>query len=64
MMLASRSKSIWYVFIGSAAALVLSSLIGVILGSVISKYIPAMYIQYAAGIAFVIIGVLMLLGKT
>ena len=40
MLLASKSKSIWYTFIGAATALVTSSLLGVLAGSVISKYIP------------------------
>lgn len=63
MLLASKSKSIWYTFIGSASALVLSSLLGVLAGSVINKYIPASYIQFCSGIAFLIIGVLLIFGK-
>lgn len=63
MLLASKSNSIWYTFIGSACALVLSSLFGVLCGSVINKYIPANYIQSVSGIAFLIIGVLLLIGK-
>ena len=63
MLLASRSKSIWYTFIGSAVALVLSSFIGVLAGSVINKYIPACYIQICSGVAFVIIGLLLVFGK-
>ena len=63
MLLASKSKSIWYTFIGSASALVLSSLLGVLAGSVINKYIPVFYIQFFSGIAFIIIGLLLILGK-
>lgn len=63
MLLASKSKSIWYIFIGSACALVLSSLIGVLAGSVINKFIPPFYIQCFSGIAFIIIGTLLVLGK-
>lgn len=63
MLLASKSKSIWFVFIGSACALVLSSLIGVLAGSVINKYIPASYIQFCSGVAFIIIGSLLIFGK-
>ncbi|RCX16129.1 uncharacterized protein UPF0016 [Anaerobacterium chartisolvens] len=63
MLLASKSKSIWYVFIGSACALILSSLIGVIAGSFINKYIPEIYIQLGSGIAFIIIGFLLIVGK-
>lgn len=63
MLLASKSNSIWYVFIGSAIALILSSLVGVLAGSVINKYIPQVYIQICSGIAFIIIGSLLLAGK-
>lgn len=63
MILASKSKSIWCTFIGSAVALVFSSLLGVLAGSVINKYIPNSYIQFLSGIAFLAIGTLLVLGK-
>jgi Ca2+/H+ antiporter, TMEM165/GDT1 family len=63
MLLASKSQSIWLVFIGSSCALVLSSLLGVLLGSCINKYIPQLYIQIGSGIAFLIIGLLLISGK-
>ncbi|MDP4179882.1 MAG: TMEM165/GDT1 family protein [Bacillota bacterium] len=63
MFLASKSNSIWYVFIGSACALVLSSLLGVFAGSLIHKYIPIYYIQFFSGAAFIVIGIFLLLGK-
>ena len=63
MLLASKSESIWYTFIGSACALVLSSLLGVLAGSIINKYIPISYIQICSGIAFLIIGILLISGK-
>ena len=63
MILASKSNSIWYVFVGSALALVLSSLIGVLAGSVINRYIPPVYIQSCSGAAFIIIGLLLISGK-
>ena len=63
MLLASKSNSIWYVFIGSACALVLSSLLGVLVGSIMHKYIPTSYIHIFSGIAFVIVGFLLIIGK-
>lgn len=63
MLLASKSKSIWYTFIGSASALVLSSLIGVLAGATLNKYIPPSYIQIASGAVFIIIGFLLVFGK-
>lgn len=63
MLLASRSKSIWHTFIGAAFALVLTSLLGVLAGSVINKYIPQAYIQIISGTVFIIIGILLVFGK-
>ena len=45
------------VFLGSAAALVLSSLIAVFFGAVASRYIPQNYIKLAGGAFFVLAGV-------
>lgn len=63
MLIATQSKTPWVVFLGSAAALVLSSFIGVLAGCVLVRYIPAQYLQIGAGAGFVVIGVLLLLGK-
>lgn len=63
IMLSAKSHSIWYTFIGSALALVLSSFLGAISGSFIHKYIPSFYIQLCSGIAFVIIGIMLISGK-
>jgi Ca2+/H+ antiporter, TMEM165/GDT1 family len=63
LLLASKSNSIWYIFVGSACALVLSSLIGVLVGSVLHKYIPLSSIQLISGIAFIIVGFLLISGK-
>ena len=48
------------VFLGSAGALVLSSLIAVVFGAGISRVIPANYIRIGAGVFFVIVGILTL----
>ncbi len=63
MMLAASNKSVWSVFIGSALALVLSSLIGVLIGDHFCRLVPLHIIKYCAGGAFVIVGFLMLLGR-
>jgi len=44
------------VFLGAAIALVLSTLIAVIFGSVLSKYLPEHYIKIAAGLFFLVVG--------
>jgi putative Ca2+/H+ antiporter (TMEM165/GDT1 family) len=45
------------VFLGSAGALVLSSLIAVLFGAGISRLIPPNYIKIGAGLFFVIVGI-------
>ncbi len=44
------------VFIGASLALVLTSAIGVLAGSVISNYISEKQLYYIAGIGFIAIG--------
>ncbi|WP_129599767.1 TMEM165/GDT1 family protein [Anaerophilus nitritogenes] len=63
MLLATQSKSILGVFIGASCALVLSAFLGVLAGSYITRFIPPHYLQFAAGIGFIVIGILTLLGK-
>ncbi|MGI6633045.1 MAG: TMEM165/GDT1 family protein [Bacillota bacterium] len=63
MMLASSKKAPASVFVGSAVALVLSSLIGVLVGDTLYRVVPAHIIRIVAGGAFVVIGGLILFGK-
>jgi len=63
MLLATQAKSILPVFIGASLALVVSSLMGVFLGTFLMRYIPAHFLQTAAGLCFIVIGLLTLLGK-
>lgn len=63
MMLSASSGSKMAVFIGSSLALICASVLGVLLGGVINKYIPASLVQTASAIAFIVIGVVLLLNK-
>ncbi len=45
------------VFVGSAAALVLSALIATALGEAVTRVIPQSYIKLAAGAFFIIVGI-------
>ncbi|QUH19346.1 TMEM165/GDT1 family protein [Alkaliphilus sp. B6464] len=63
MLLATRSKSLWPVFLGSSLALVLSSFLGVCASTILTKYISPHYLQTGAGVVFIVIGVLTLLGR-
>jgi len=63
MTMAAEKKRPWAVFIGASLALVAVSAIGVLVGSLFSQYLPLDWIKRAAGAAFVVIGVLILIGK-
>src|SRR6478735_5108758 len=51
------------VFLGAATALVVVTLVGVLVGGVLSQYVPTEWLQRIVAAAFIVIGVLMLLGK-
>ena len=58
VLFASRpSVSLVTVFVGASLALILSSLIAVAAGSVISQYVDPRYLSYIAGAGFIIIGI-------
>jgi len=51
------------VFLGAAGALVLTSAIAVLVGGTVARLVPEVWIQRAAGASFIIMGVLILVGK-
>jgi putative Ca2+/H+ antiporter (TMEM165/GDT1 family) len=61
--LASSGKSRLVVFLGSAAALVLSSALAALAGEAIARWVPPVWIQRIAGVGFLVMGALLLLGK-
>ena len=63
MMLAAQSDSAISVFVGAALALCLSALLGVVFGEVITRVIPTSVIHLGAGVAFIGLGILLVLGK-
>lgn len=60
--LASSGSSRWTVFFASALALVATSAIAVLLGEVVSRHVPAVWVKRAAGLIFVVLGILYLWG--
>jgi Ca2+/H+ antiporter, TMEM165/GDT1 family len=58
---AAENKTKLAVFIGSAGALILTSLLAVVFGSAISRFIPPNVIKMGAGGLFVVLGLWMLL---
>ncbi len=45
------------VFIGSASALVATSLIAVLAGGAVARYVPPVYLQRGSGILFIVLGI-------
>jgi putative Ca2+/H+ antiporter (TMEM165/GDT1 family) len=63
MTMAAEKKRPWEVFIAASLALTAVSAIGVIVGSALGQYLPLEWIKRVAGAAFIVIGVLILMGK-
>lgn len=63
ILMASHNKSYLSVFMGSALALISNAFIGVYIGSIVSETLPTKYIHIGSGIAFMIIGLLLITQK-
>jgi Ca2+/H+ antiporter, TMEM165/GDT1 family len=63
MTMSAQTKRPWAVFIGASLALAAVSAIGVLVGGVVGDYVPLIWVKRVAAIAFIVIGVLMLMGK-
>lgn len=60
---AQNEKGRLSILLGSILALAITSLLGVLLGGVISRYVPVNVIQYFAGGLFVAMGLFIIFGK-
>jgi putative Ca2+/H+ antiporter (TMEM165/GDT1 family) len=63
MTMAADSKKPWAVFLGASLALAAVSALGVLVGSVVGDYVSLVWVKRVAATAFIVIGVLMLIGK-
>ena len=63
MTLSAQSDSTTSVFIGAAVALALSALLAVVFGEAVTRLVPTQYIHLGAGIMFISLGILLMLGK-
>ena len=63
MTMAAEKKRPVEVFIGASLALAAVSAIGILVGSLLGQYLPLDWIKRVAGAAFIVIGVLVLMGK-
>jgi putative Ca2+/H+ antiporter (TMEM165/GDT1 family) len=61
--LAAKSKMPFLVFFGSVSAYAVITLITVMLGDTIARFIKPEFIRYGAASLFIIIGILMFSGK-
>ena len=61
--MSAKTESKVAVFLGASLALVLVSLLGVLVGGVLSQFVPVEWLQRIVAVAFIVIGVLMLVGK-
>jgi putative Ca2+/H+ antiporter (TMEM165/GDT1 family) len=59
----AKTDSKLAIFLGASLALVIVSLLAVLVGGVLSQYVPTEWLQRIVAVAFIVIGVLMLLGK-
>ena len=53
---ADREVSKWTVFWGASSALIVATVIGIIAGTVLSEFINERYLNYIAGVGFILIG--------
>jgi putative Ca2+/H+ antiporter (TMEM165/GDT1 family) len=63
MSLAAGKSARWTVFAAAAAALVTSTLVAVLAGDLVARYVPPVWIKRAAGALFVLLGISMLLSR-
>ncbi|MBA2378913.1 MAG: TMEM165/GDT1 family protein [Blastocatellia bacterium] len=61
--LSARTDSKVAVFLGASLALVIVSLLAVLVGGVLTQWVPTEWLQRIVAVAFISIGILMLLGK-
>ena len=63
MTMSAQTKKPWAVFLGASLALTAVSALGVIVGATLGNYVPLDWVKRIAAVAFIVIGVLMLLNK-
>ena len=56
LMLAAQSRHPWQVFLGAGAALMTSSLLGVLLGQWLGRVLPPKLVKQGAGVLMVVLG--------
>ena len=57
MAASAKSGELWAVFLAASLALVVATALGVLVGGTLFKYVPPHYIKYVSGLAFICVGV-------
>jgi putative Ca2+/H+ antiporter (TMEM165/GDT1 family) len=60
---AAESESRLAVFLGSAGALVLTSLLAVVVGAGLGRLVPTNYVKTGAGVLFILLGIWMVVSS-
>jgi Ca2+/H+ antiporter, TMEM165/GDT1 family len=63
MTTSAQTKRPGAVLVGASLALTVVSALGVVVGSALGHYLPMMWIKRAAAVAFIVIGILILLDR-
>lgn len=63
VLLAASSDDRLWVLLGAVVALCAAALLGVTVGSVLGRVLPVQAVRTAAGLSFVVLGLLLLLGR-
>lgn len=61
--MSAKTESKLSVFVGASLALIAVTALGVLAGSVLTQFVPTEWLQRIVAIAFIVIGLLMLIGK-
>jgi len=61
--MSAQAEKPWSVFFGAALALILTSLLGVAVGHFITDLVPTRLVHIGAGILFLVLGALLIMGR-
>ncbi|HSW09688.1 MAG TPA: TMEM165/GDT1 family protein [Bacillota bacterium] len=63
MLIAAKSGSPGSVLVGASLALLLTTALGVVMGTALARLVPAAYLRWSAGIGFIAVGILLLVRR-
>ena len=63
MTMTAQTKKPWTIFVAASLALACVSALGIVVGGALGEYLPLIWIKRTSAVAFIVIGVLILLDK-